>query len=84
MMTSYYSDTHPKMEALQVELLRELPPWRKMELLVSLNASTQKLALSGLQRRYPKASPDELCRRLADLLLGEEIGTRGLWRSRIW
>ena len=68
-MTSYHSDTHPKMEALQVELLRELPPWRKMELLVSLNASAQKLALAGLQRRYP----NELRRRLAELLLGEEL-----------
>ena len=72
-MTSYHSDTHPKMEALQVELLRELPPWRKMELLVSLNASAQKLALAGLQRRYPNATPNELRRRLADLQLGEEL-----------
>ena len=72
-MSPYYSDTHPDMEALQISLLRQAPPWRKMEMLVSLNASAQALALAGLRRRYPQASAGELQRRLADLLLGEEL-----------
>lgn len=72
-MRGYYSDTHPEMEALQVKLLREAPSWRKMEMLVSLNASTRELALAGLRRRYPEAAPAELRRRLADILLGEDL-----------
>jgi hypothetical protein len=75
-MSGYYSDTHPKMEALQIKLLREAPPWRKMEMLVSLNASAQELALAGLRRRYPEASLNELRRRLADLLLGEDLARK--------
>ena len=75
-MSGYYSDTHPEMEALQIKLLREAPPWRKMEMLVSLNASAQELALAGLRRRYPEASPSELRRRLADLLLGEDLARK--------
>lgn len=75
-MSGYYTDTHPKMEALQIKLLRETPPWRKMEMLVSLNASAQALALAGLRRRYPAASPSELHRRLADLLLGEVLARK--------
>jgi len=75
-MSAYYSDTHPKMEALQIKLLREAPAWRKMEMLVSLNASAQELALAGLRRRYPNASPGELRRRLADILLGQDLARK--------
>ena len=72
-MSSLFSDTHPDMEALQIQLLREAPPWRKLEMLAQLNASARLLALCGLRQRYPEAREDELRRRLADLLLGEEL-----------
>jgi len=75
-MTSYYSDTHPKMEALQIRLLREAAPWRKMEMLAGLNASAKALALSGLRQRHPGATESELRRRLAGLLLGEELARK--------
>ncbi len=64
------------MEALQIKLLRGLPAWRKMEMLVSLNGAARELALAGLRRRYPQAGEDELRRRLADLLLGEELALK--------
>jgi hypothetical protein len=75
-MSGYYSDTHPKMEALQIELLRQAPAWRKMEMLNSLNTAARELALAGLRRRYPEASPQELRRRLADILLGEDLARK--------
>ena len=75
-MTALFSDTHPKMEALQIQLLREVPAWRKMEMLAQLNAAARTLALSGLRHRHPNASEDELRRRLANLLLGEELAQK--------
>ena len=72
-MTTIFSDTHPKMEALQIQLWRQSSPARKMEMLAQLNASARTLALMGLRSRYPQASQAELRRRLADLLLGEEL-----------
>jgi len=75
-VSAYYSDTHPAMETLQIRLLREAPPWRKMEMLAELNASAKYLALNGLRRRYPNANPEELRRKLADLLLGEELARK--------
>ena len=75
-MAGYYSDTHPEMEALQIQLLRQAPPWRKMEMLVSLNAAARELALAGLHRRYPDASQAWLRRRLADILLGEDLALK--------
>lgn len=75
-MSPYYSDTHPKMEALQIQLLRATPPWRKMEMLAELNRAARELALAGLRKRFPEASEGELQRRLADLLLGEELARK--------
>ena len=75
-MAPYYDDTNPKIEALQAELLRELPPWRKMEMLAELNAFARELALSGLRRRFPQAGEAEISRRLADLMFGAETARK--------
>ena len=72
-MGSLYSDTHPKMEALQIELWRQASPTRKMNMLAQLNTSVRMVALAGLRTRYPTANEAELRRRLADLILGEEL-----------
>lgn len=75
-MSPYYSDTDPKMEALQVTLLRSTPPWRKMEMLAGLNKSARALALGGLRQRFPQAGDSELNRHLADLLLGPKLARK--------
>lgn len=58
---------------MQIELLRQAPVWRKLQLLAQLNELARNLALSGLRQRYADASPEQLRRRLADLLLGPEL-----------
>lgn len=72
-MTALYSDTHPKIEALQIRLLRQAGPTQKMNLLARLNASARRLALAGLHSRFPNADEAELRYRLAVLLLGEDL-----------
>lgn len=66
-------DTSPEAEAVLFGLWRETPGWRKWEMMEALNRSARELALAGLRQRYPKTTPDELRRRLADLLLGLEL-----------
>ena len=75
-MSSYYSDTQPETEALQVQLLRQVPPWRKLEMMGQLNAAARQLAGQGLRQRFPQASESELRRRLAGLVLGEELASK--------
>jgi len=75
-MSVLSSDTHPKMEALQIELWRQASPTHKMHMLAQLNASIRIVALAGLGSRYPQASEAELRRRLADLLLGEDMARK--------
>jgi predicted component of type VI protein secretion system len=64
------------MEALQIELWRSASPTRKMQKLAQLNHSARLLALAGLRSQYPESSETELRRRLAGLLLGEEIACK--------
>ena len=75
-MTSLSRDTHPKMEALQIQLWRQASTTRKMNMLAQLNASVRLVALAGLRSRFPQASDADLRRRLADLLLGEELAQK--------
>lgn len=75
-MTALYSDTHPKMEALQIRLWQQASPTKKMNMLAQLNASARMLALTGLRSQYPQATEAELRRRLAGLLLGEELARK--------
>ena len=75
-MTTLYTDTRPEAERVQVELLRQAPAWRKLQMVDQLNQAARMLALSGLRQRYPHAAPAELRRRLADLVLGAELAAR--------
>jgi len=75
-MTQVFPDTPLETERVLFAMLREMPPWRKVEMVVQLNRTARELALTGLRERYPNASPEELRRRLADLVLGPELAER--------
>ena len=70
------SDTHPKIEELQMEQLRQTEPWRKLELVAQLNKSVRQLTLRGLEQRFPNDSEENLQRRLAALLYGPELAEK--------
>ena len=75
-MTAHFSDTMSHVEQLQIEQLRKMPPWRKLALVGEMNQTVQTLALAGLRQRYPDDSPEQRRRRLANLVLGQELATR--------
>ncbi len=70
------SDTSAEVEKLQIKLMRQAPPWRKVYLVCQMTESVRLLMLSGLRQRYPQAKPTELRRLLADLWLGPELAAR--------
>jgi hypothetical protein len=70
------SDTHPDIERLQTERLRQMHGWRKLELMAEMSQAVRMLALAGLRERYPADTPAERRRRLADLILGPELAAR--------
>lgn len=72
-MNHYFTDTRPEAEAVLIQLTRQAPPWRKLQMMGQLNKSARTLMMSGLRTRYPQATEAELQRRLADLLLGADL-----------
>ena len=74
--TSLFPDTRPEAEAVLIELLRQAPPWRKVHMVAQMNQTVRTLALTGLRRRHPHATSQELRRRLADMLLGPELAAQ--------
>ncbi len=75
-MTQVFPDTPPETERVLFTMLREMPSWRKLEMVAQLNQAGRDLALVGLQMRHPHATQAELHRRLADILLGDEVAAR--------
>lgn len=75
-MQTLSPDTHPHAERVQVQLLREMPPWRKLELVEGMTRTVYTLLLAGLRERHPRATREELRLRVAALVLGRELATR--------
>ena len=75
-MSTLFPDTRPEAEAVLIHLLRQVPPWRKLEMVDQLNQSVKLMALIGLRDRYPSESEAQLRRRLAGLLLGEDLACK--------
>jgi hypothetical protein len=81
-MSSLWTDTHPDIERLLVEQLRQMPTRRKIALMAAMTESVRVLALAGLRQRYASDTPAQRRRRLADLLLGSELATRAYGPSQ--
>ncbi|MBI2566630.1 MAG: hypothetical protein HYV63_06320 [Candidatus Schekmanbacteria bacterium] len=69
-------DTHPTAEDVQIALLSSMPAWRKVELTCDACRTARLLALAGLRDRHPTEPPALLARRLAAILLGDELAER--------
>lgn len=75
-MNAGLSDTSPESERVLIELMRQAPVWRRLEIVAQMNETVRLLILSGLRQRHPHATPEELRRRMADILLGPELAKR--------
>lgn len=75
-MSTLFPDTRPEAETVLIRLLRAAPSWRKLEMVDQLNQSVKLLALAGLRQRYQHDSEEQLHRRLAGLLLGDELALK--------
>lgn len=75
-MRTQSSDTSPKAERVQIELLRKAGVARRIELTFSLTQSAIELSRQGMQRRYPQASEEELNLLFVEFNYGKELAER--------
>lgn len=75
-MSLLFPDTHPKMEAVQIQVIRRMSAWKKIAMVNDLNETVKTLAVSGIKQRHPLATPEQIRRMLAGLMLGEELARK--------
>jgi len=75
-MATQHTDTSPDAERVQIEILRAMPSWRKFQLWNDLNMAMRQVARAGLSQRFPSATPQEIHRRMATILLGPKLATQ--------
>jgi len=75
-MSSLFSDSHPKIEKMQIEFIQRMPSWKKFAIVDGLNETVKTLAMSGIKQRNPNATIDQLNRMLAELILGKELAQK--------
>ena len=68
-----FSDTSADAEAEMLRIYRDMPVWRKLELVDDAIRTSRQLAMAGLRSRHPDESLEKLRRRLLGLVLGEEM-----------
>lgn len=70
------NDTSVEAAEVQLQLLRAMPPSRKIGLVEDANRTARRLALAGIELRFPGASIKQRVRLLMDLILGNELAAR--------
>ena len=81
-MPTLSSDTHPKMEALQIQIIRRMPAWKKCAIVDGLNETVRSLAIAGIKQRQPDATPEQIRRMLAELMLGADLARKVYDRAK--
>ena len=81
-MSVLSSDTHPKIEKMQIELIRHMPSWKKFAAVDDLNETVKILAVIGIKERRPNATPKQVQRMLAERMLGVELAQKVYGHAR--
>lgn len=69
-------DTHPEIEARMVEAWRAMTPNEKFSQVFAMRETVMAMAMAGLRSRHPEESDARLRRRLAAILVGEDLANR--------
>jgi hypothetical protein len=59
-----------------LRIFRNMPAWRRLELLDDACLTVRELARAGLRSRHPGADSETIDRLLMDLMLGEELAEK--------
>ena len=73
-MTSRLLDTSPDIQRIHFQLMREVPPAKRLHLAMELTQTARELVLADIQYRFRDAGDVELCRRfIARMLPRREV-----------
>lgn len=70
------SDTHPALEPVIIEGYRKMSPGQRFQMAMEMSEAVRDLAKTGILKRHPGISDEELRKRLGALLLGRELSIK--------
>ncbi len=70
------SDTHPALEPFIIDGYRKMHPSQRFQIAMEMSEVVRDLAKTGILKRHPGISDDELRKRLGALLLGRELSIK--------
>jgi hypothetical protein len=73
---SQFDDTSTEAQSVQQALYASMTPAEKLTRMSELTLAVNRLALAGLEARYPRESRHELLLRLARMRLGDDLVDR--------
>ena len=79
--STFLADTSPEMRRLLFKLHREASDLKKSQLMDNACEMVRELQIDGIRERHPDASDEEVKRRLADLLFGEELAEKAFGKA---
>jgi len=71
MMRNSYRDTDPRIERLQIGLIRGAPVYKRLQIVSSLIKTTRRLSWQGLCERYSEETMEARIERFFSLLYGD-------------
>jgi len=72
-MTPRPRDTDPEAHRVQVQLLREAGPAKRLRLACSMSQTARALSLAGIRSRQPELSEQEARLRLVEICYGKAL-----------
>lgn len=69
-------DTSPEMDEMQIELLRQAGPGRRLDMAVQLSQLTWNLARGAVDRAFPKETEDQRDLRFLSNIYGVDLAQK--------
>ncbi len=70
------ADTTPEAAAVQLEIYRRMPPWRRLQIALELGDMVRSLSAAGVRSRHPEYSEEQVQLAVIRLSVGEQLFRR--------
>jgi hypothetical protein len=67
------ADTTPEAAAVQLDIYRRMPPWRRLQIALELGDMVRELSVAGVRSRHPEYTDDQVRLAVIRLSVGENL-----------
>ncbi len=67
------ADTTPEAAAVQLEIYRRMPPWRRLRAALEMGDMGRSLSAAGIRSRHPEYTEEQVRLAVIRLSVGEEL-----------